>query len=576
LIDDNANRAVPIALGWQSSPEFNPMTVVEGHAPTSADEVVIDRATARAGHFAVGETVRVLGPSGAGDYRLAGVVTYGGADDAVGAQVVAFAPETAATVFGTPGRYSAIQVRAQDGLSESELASRVHRALHDPSLDVITGATAAEEARDASGASLQFMNSFLMMFAVVALVVGSFVIYNAFSITVAQRTRETALLRAIGAKRRQVKRAVKIEALCTGLFASVVGVIVGIGLAQALRWVIEAFGMSLPDASLVVLPRTIFVSIVLGVVVTVFAASWPARKAAKVKPIEALRNADVDGSRIGKVRTAFGVLATLGGAALLAGGLSSGDPGNVGLGALAVFIGVAMLGPAFARPFVRLVGRPIAATRGMAGTLARENAARNPKRTAATASSLMIGIGLVVLITVFAASTKASLNSTIDDAMKGDYIVRTQFGMGGMTPDVAPVRECADPRCDEGHHRLRPRDRRADRLHGCAAGLDGASRLARRRGARQGSGAAWARPRRHRDPRLPGDRTAGDARGRGVRHRHPVGQVRDLARCVRRERGRARRPRRGRGDHTGRVDERRAARHQRRARRLPHGRAPRP
>jgi putative ABC transport system permease protein len=413
------------------------MTVVEGHAPTSADEVVIDRATARAGHFAVGETVRVLGPSGAGDNRLAGVVTYGGADDAVGAQVVAFAPETAATVFGTPGRYSAIQVRAQDGLSESELASRVHRALHDPSLDVITGATAAEEARDASGASLQFMNSFLMMFAVVALVVGSFVIYNAFSITVAQRTRETALLRAIGAKRRQVKRAVKIEALCTGLFASVVGVIVGIGLAQALRWVIEAFGMSLPDASLVVLPRTIFVSIVLGVVVTVFAASWPARKAAKVKPIEALRNADVDGSRIGKVRTAFGVLATLGGAALLAGGLSSGDPGNVGLGALAVFIGVAMLGPAFARPFVRLVGRPIAATRGMAGTLARENAARNPKRTAATASSLMIGIGLVVLITVFAASTKASLNSTIDDAMKGDYIVRTQFGMGGMTPDVA-------------------------------------------------------------------------------------------------------------------------------------------
>jgi putative ABC transport system permease protein len=275
------------------------------------------------------------------------------------------------------------------------------------------------------------------MFAVVALVVGAFVIYNTFSITVAQRTRETALLRAIGAKRRQVMRAVKLEALLTGLFASAIGVVVGIGVAQALRMALEAFGLSLPSASTVVQPSTIVITMAIGVVVTVFAASSPARKAAKVKPIEALRAAGTDRERGTRRRTVLGVLVTGAGAALVVQGLSGGNIAGVGLGALAVFIGAAMLGPALARPFVRTFGWPIARGRGMAGTLARQNAARNPRRTSATASALMIGLALVVLITVFASSTRASVSNTIDTAMKGDYIVRTQFGMGGMSPDVA-------------------------------------------------------------------------------------------------------------------------------------------
>jgi putative ABC transport system permease protein len=442
LLDANPNRAIPIALGWQDSPDFNPMTVVAGHAPRAADEVVIDRASKRAGHFSVGETIRVIGPSGVGSYRLAGVVTYGGADDAVGAQVVAFSQATAASMLGMEGRYSSIQVAAQPGVSQAQLVERLEAtvagsALGGQALEVMTGVAAEADARAAAGSSLQFMNTFLMMFAVVALVVGAFVIYNTFSITVAQRTRETALLRAIGAKKRQVMRSVRLEAVLTGLFASAVGVVVGIGVAQALRSVLEAFGLGLPSSSTVVQPSTIVISMAIGVIVTVVAASSPARKAAKVKPIEALRDASTDRDRGSRRRSVFGALVTAAGAALVAQGLSGGAASSIGLGALAVFIGVAMLGPALARPFVRTFGSPIARGRGVAGTLARENAARNPRRTSATASALMIGLALVVLITVFASSTRASVSNTIDTAMKGDYIVRTQFGMGGMSPDVA-------------------------------------------------------------------------------------------------------------------------------------------
>ncbi len=437
LLDDSPNRAIPIALGWQHSTAFNPMTVVAGRAPSAPDEVVIDRTTQRTGGFAVGDTVHVVGPSGTGEYRVAGIVIYAGTDDAAGAPVVAFTQATAADVLGTPGRYESIEVKAEPGVSTNELVSRIRRSVADQAVEVMTGAEAIQAAREASGATLEFMNVFLLVFAIVALVVGSFVIFNTFSITVAQRTRETALLRAIGAHRRQVKRSVKLEALTTGLFASAVGVVVGIGMAQALRWALEAFGVSLPSTSTVIAPSTIVISVVLGVVVTVLAASIPARKAAKVKPIEALRDAATDGTRGRAHRGVLGGVVVAVGAALLAQGLSNGAIGAVSLGALAVFVGTTIVAPTLAPPFVRLLGWPITKTRGIAGTLARENAARNPRRTSATASALMIGLGLVVLITVFAASTRASVEHTIDTAMKGDYIVRTQFGMGGVSPDVA-------------------------------------------------------------------------------------------------------------------------------------------
>ncbi|GMU78889.1 MAG: ABC transporter substrate-binding protein [Acidimicrobiia bacterium] len=436
LVDANPNRAIPVALGWPASRALNPMRVVAGHAPRRADEVVIDRATRRVGNFRLGEQVRVVGPSGAGHYRLVGVVTYGGADDAAGAQLVAFAPATASEVFGTSGRYAAINVVAADGVSPRELVANLSAALPEKSLDVVTGTVAAEEAREEAGTALGFVSMFLLVFAIVALVVGSFVIHNTFAITVAQRTRETALLRAIGARRTQVTRSVMLEAFLTGLFASAVGVVAGIGTAHVLRWALAAFGVSFPSAGTVVAPRTIVVSMAVGIVVTLVSAYFPARRAAKTAPIEALRDAATDHDQGARRRTVVGALVTAGGAALIAQGLSGGGAGPVGLGALAVFVGVAMLGPVLARPFVRTVGWPVA--RGsVAGALARENANRNPRRTSATASSLMVGVGLVVLITIFAASTRASLSTTVEEAMKGEFIIDTQFGMGGLSPTAA-------------------------------------------------------------------------------------------------------------------------------------------
>jgi putative ABC transport system permease protein len=437
LLDTNRNRAVPLALAWQDERALNPMELVSGHAPRAPDDIVIDRASADTGHFAVGETVHVISPVGSREYRIAGIATYGGADSAAGAQVVAFTPETAAQVIGTPGRYSAIQVVAAPGVSQAQLAADLRAAVHDPEVEVITGAEAARDARQAAGSSLEFVNIFLMTFAIVALVVGSFVIYNTFTITVAQRTKETALLRAIGAKRRQVMRSIRLEAFLTGLFASTAGVVLGIGLAQGLRSVLTAFGVELPSGATVVEPRTIVVSMLTGVTVTLVAAWLPARRAAKVAPIEALRDAAVDSSARSKRRVVLGAATGMAGGVFIALGLSGAGAAVVGLGALGVFLGVAMLGPVIARRFARIVGWPLPRLRGTAGTLARENAMRNPRRTAATSSALMIGVGLVAFITVFAASAKSSVATSIDKAMKSDWIVTTQFGMGGLSPSVA-------------------------------------------------------------------------------------------------------------------------------------------
>jgi putative ABC transport system permease protein len=325
---------------------------------------------------------------------------------------------------------------AAPGYSQERLTANLKAALPDPSTEVITGAAASDEAREAAGTSLEFVNTFLMTFAIVALVVGSFVIYNTFSITVAQRTKETALLRAIGAKRRQVIRAIRLEALFTGVFASGAGVLAGIGLAAGLRSVLSAFGVDLPSAGTVIETRTIVVSMSSGIIVTLVAAWLPARRAAKVAPIEALRATAIDSSAHSKRRVAIGFLTGMLGAAGIAQGLAASDAGSVGLGAFGVFLGVAMLGPVIARRFARIVGWPLPRVRGMAGTLARENAMRNPRRTAATASALMIGVALVAFITVFAASAKASMSTSVDRAMKTDWIVTTQFGMGGLSPSV--------------------------------------------------------------------------------------------------------------------------------------------
>lgn len=437
LLDDGENRAIPKALAWTDDAELSPVELVEGRAPSAADEIVIDRATARTGGFEVGDPIRLVTPAGADTYSLAGVVTYGGADDAAGSPVVVFTPATASDTIGEPGRYDAIAVRAGPGVSSSALSGGIERALGGtPGVEALTHdeAVAAAEAEGDEGVA--FMSTFLMAFAVVALLVGSFVISNTFAITVAQRTRETALLRAIGASRRQVARATKLEALVTGVLASALGVVLGIGAAVGLRALLAGFGLDLPDGGLVVNGPTVAVCMAAGVVVTFVAAVVPARRAAKVAPLAALRAAAVDRSGRSVVRAVVGGLVTALGVAALAAGLGSGAAALVGLGALVVFIGVGVLGPVLARPISRLLAAPLPRLRGMTGTMARENASRNPKRTSATASALMVGLGLVVFITVFSASARASIADSVDTAARAQWIVHTTFGQGGLSPEA--------------------------------------------------------------------------------------------------------------------------------------------
>jgi putative ABC transport system permease protein len=438
LLEAHKSHAIPVALAWVNTPALNPMKLTAGHAPHAANDIAIDQASFDKGRFKLGATIRVVTQHGSDSYRLTGVVTYGGSSSAAGgAQVVAFTEPTAARVLGTAGRFSEIDVRAKPGVSQHTVVSNIADALHDPNVEAITGAAAVADTRKANGTSLQFINLFLMTFAVIALVVGSFVIYNTFSITVAQRTKETALFRAIGANRRQVARAVRIEALLTGAFASAIGVVVGIATAQALRAALSAFGMSLPAAGIVVQSRTIVMSMITGIAITLAAAFFPARKAAKVAPIQALRDVAVDETAHSKRRAIFGVLALVVGALAIGQGLNGAGAVTAGQGALLVFAGIVLLGPAIARTFTRTVGAPLAYARGAAGTLARENAGRNPRRTAATASALMIGVALVALITVFAASAKTSIKSSVDTGMKSNWVIDTQFGMGGLSPVVA-------------------------------------------------------------------------------------------------------------------------------------------
>ena len=437
LLDDGENRAIPKAMAWSDDPELNPVELVDGHAPAAADEVVIDRATARAGHFAVGRPVRVVTPAGSDTYTLAGVVTYGGADDAAGSPVIAFTPQTASDTIGEPGRYDAIAVRAGPGVSSAEVTRNLSQALRStPHVEALTHTEAVAAAKAEDGEAVGFMSTFLMAFAITALLVGSFVISNTFSITVAQRTKETAMLRAIGASRRQVARATKLEALVTGVLASALGVFLGIGAAVGLKGLLNSFGLDLPAGGLVVSGSTVAICMAVGTVVTLVAAIVPARRAAKVAPIAAMRDVAVDRSGRSVRRAVIGTVVTVAGMGLLAMGLGGGDAGIVGMGAAVVFLGVGVLGPIIARPVSRLIGAPLPRLRGMTGTMARENATRNPKRTSATASALMIGVGLVVFITVFGASARASIANSVDQAARCDWIIDTTFGQGGLSPEA--------------------------------------------------------------------------------------------------------------------------------------------
>ena len=436
-----AMGAPTFGTNWSDNTALNGFRLADGRAPRADDEVVIDRKSAKDGDLAVNDVTTILTQGGPQRVRIVGIARFGTADSPGGASATLFTPAAAQRLVAEPGKFDEITVIAKPGVSQATLTERI-RAVVPGGVEALTGAEITKETQSDIRKAMSFFSTFMLVFAVVALLVGAFMIFNTFSITVAQRTRENALLRALGASRRQVLGAVVGEALAVGVIASLVGLGAGVLVAGGLKAMLAALGFDIPAGGVVFTAGTAIVSFSAGVLVTVVAAVSPARKAAKVAPVEALHEVTATSTGYGsKQRIVVGVaLLALGTGALFLGLFGDTDNAlpSVGLGVLLVFFGVSVLGRTISLPLSRVLGWPLPKLRGAPGALARQNAMRNPKRTAASASALMIGVGLVGFITILASSTKASINATIDRAFTGDFIIDSGAGFsGGVDPGLA-------------------------------------------------------------------------------------------------------------------------------------------
>jgi putative ABC transport system permease protein len=386
----------------------SPFELRTGRVPHGDGEVVVDVATARSAGLAVGDRVTVLFNGPAREFSIVGTVGFGRLDGAAGSTFALFDLPTAQRVLARQGQVDEVLVSAASGVSPADLVRRVEAAVGDSAV-VMTSAERAAERSAASKRNLAMVDTALTTFALIALAVGGFIIVNTFTIVVAQRTRELALLRALGASRRQVRRSVLTEAALTGFIASSIGAVLGVGLAVGLRAVVEAFGLDLPGSGVVVKPASLWVPVVIGVVLTTVAAFAPARRAGALPPLAAMRDV-TSSTRSSKRRFVVGaVLAVLG----LAGGM---------MGVPLLLVAAALLAPLVVPRLAAIIGRPAVRFGKLPGKLGAENAARNPRRTASTSSALMIGLALVVGVTVVADSFLGSFSSALTDAVKADYV----------------------------------------------------------------------------------------------------------------------------------------------------------
>jgi putative ABC transport system permease protein len=437
-----AAGAPTLGGNWDQVAQLNPWTLVAGHPPRAADQVVIDAKSAADGHLRVGGTTTVLALGPPQRFHVVGIVKFGTADSPGGASVALFTTPVAQRLVAAPGKLTSVLFVARPGVSQQQLAASLRHALPH-GLEAVTGATVTKEMQTSFQQALGFFNTFMLIFAIIALLVGAFMIFNTFSITVAQRTRENGLLRALGASKRQVLASVIAEAVAVGIIASAIGLAAGIAVAAGLEAMLKALGFGMPAGGIVFSARTVIVAGLAGLLVAVIAALSPARKAAKVPPVAAMQEVPPGSTGYGsKERIMVGMaILTLGLAALFTGLFTSIGSRVliVGAGALLVFFGVSVLGRTVSLPLSRAVGAPLPRLRGIPGKLARENAMRNPKRTASSASALMIGVGLVGFITILASSTTASINSTIDRSFAGDIVIDSGAGLtGGIDPALAP------------------------------------------------------------------------------------------------------------------------------------------
>jgi putative ABC transport system permease protein len=429
------------AAYWITDPALNPYHLVQGRAPTHDNEVVINRGSAETGHLSIGDTTTLLVPQPL-DVTVVGIATFGDADGFGSATFAGLTMHAAQQhLTQRSDRYTQIMVSAEPGTTPDALAQRVQAALP-TSAQAITGSQLADEAfDDINSGFLGFLRTALTIFAVIALLVAAFSIYNTFSIVAAQRTRDFALLRALGASRRQVVGATVVEAILIGLLGAAVGWAAGLGVAALLKAVFDGFGFALPAGGLVVKPTSAVIAVLAGLLATVVAGVAPALRASRVAPVAALRDVAAESTVVPRRRTASGAALLAIGLALVVVGAIIGQAILVGGGAAVTIVGMIVFGPVAARLAARVVGRPIVAARGVTGALARSNAVRNPRRTAATASALMVGVAVVTLFTVVGASMKASAADGVDKTMRSDLIVDIggyggQSGAIGLSPEL--------------------------------------------------------------------------------------------------------------------------------------------
>lgn len=427
------------AIGQTGPPKFggvfiesqsSPWDLAEGSVPVGGDQVVVDRRSAKSGDIAVGETVTITTQVGSRQFTVTGIATFAGSDTSGGATWALFDLATAQeVVLGQPGRVDAIVVVGDGSLTPDELAASIAARYDGQEVEALTGTEIIDENQSAIQQGLSFFTLFLTIFAAISLFVGSFIIYNVFSISAAQRQRENALLRAVGASRSQVTRVLFVEALAVGVVGGLLGFAGGVALATVIISILTALGLGPADTALTVKPWVLLVSVVVGVVVTLACAIVPAIRAGRVPPLAAMRDVAVDRSAVSRRRLVTGLvfLAIAVVATLL--GLT-GSTSWLGPGVVALFVCLVVLGPLLAAPVARVFTKPMTAVRGVTGEIAGRNAANSPKRTALTAAALAIGLALLIGVSTLGASVKSSIRATIGEQFTGDFAVSTSDGQG--------------------------------------------------------------------------------------------------------------------------------------------------
>jgi putative ABC transport system permease protein len=429
--------APTLGISFDTDQQISNLHLIAGAPPTTPDDVVMDAGTAQKHGFTVGQRVRILSAGPPQAYTITGIAQFGSANNLAGATLAAFTLPTAQSVVQETGKLDDINVVAAPVASKAAVQQAIAKALP-PGVEVVTGQTVVNESTDSVNQLLSFFSTALLVFAFISLFVGGFTIFNTFSIIVGQRTRELALLRIVGASRRQVFRSVLGEAAITGLVSSVIGIGLGVLAALGLQALLRGFGITLPPGSLVFEARTVLVGLAVGVGVTVIAAIGPARNAVRIPPVAALDDRQSGPTVTMRRRFIGGAILAVLGVILLALGLAKPTIQLVGLGAVAIFLGTAILAPAIARPLASVIGRPLARLLGEPGKLGRENSMRSPRRTAQTASALMVGLALVAAMAVFGASLSRSATSSADQAISADLIV-TATGTGELSNTAASI-----------------------------------------------------------------------------------------------------------------------------------------